>query len=149
MTKYVPLKSAAGRDLNDVMGNPLSRVLITDMDGVFASGDAEIGPLTVVACVGNAHRAAKVIQRYLEEGEAYLTDDDFHEDILSHLGVYDKNEQVPWLDAVQRFNQHEIHGAQRASKGNYEEVELGFKDSEAVQEAERCLRCYRVSMIAV
>ena len=29
------------------------------------------------------------------------------------------------------------------------EVELGFKDSEAVQEAERCLRCYRVSMIAV
>ncbi|WP_303722542.1 FAD-dependent oxidoreductase [Malonomonas rubra] len=149
VTKFVPLKSEAGRDLNDDMGNPLSRVLITDMDGVFASGDAEIGPLTVVACVGNAHRAAKVIQRYLEEGEAYLTDDDFHEDILSHLGVYDKNEEVPWLDAVQRFNQHEIHGKERASKGNYQEVELGFNDSEAVKEAERCLRCYRVSMIAV
>jgi len=149
VTKFVPLKNAADRDLNDVMGNPLSRTLLTDMDGVFASGDAEIGPLTVVACVGNAHRAAKVIQRYLEEGEAYLTDDDFHEDILSHLGVYDQNEQVPWLDAVSRFNQHEIHGRERASKGNYNEVELGFKDSEAVQEAERCLRCYRVSMIAV
>ncbi|HEY5674746.1 MAG TPA: FAD-dependent oxidoreductase [Malonomonas sp.] len=149
VTKYVPLKSAAGRDLNDTMGNPLSRILLTDMDGVFASGDAEIGPLTVVACVGNAHRAAKVIQRYLEEGQAYLTDDDFHEDILSHLGVYDKNEEVPWLDAVARFNQHEIHGKERASKGNYNEVELGFSDSEAVQEAERCLRCYRVSMIAV
>lgn len=149
VTKYVPLKNAAGRDLNDVMGNPLSRTLITDMDGVFASGDAEIGPLTVVACVGNGHRAAQVIQRYFEEGEAYLTDDDFHEDILSHLGVYDKKEEVPWLDAVQRFDQHEIHGAARASKGNYEEVELGFKDSEAIREAERCLRCYRVSMIAV
>ncbi len=72
------------------MGNPLSRILLTDMNGVFASGDAEIGPLTVVACVGNAHRAAKVIQRWFEEGEAYLTDEDFHEDILSHLGVYDK-----------------------------------------------------------
>jgi len=149
VTKFVPLKNAAGRDLNDVMGNPLSRILLTDMDGVFASGDAEIGPLTVVACVGNAHRAAKVIQRYLEEGQAYLTDEDFHEDILSHLGVYDKNEQVPWLDAVTRFNQHEVHGRERASKGNYREVELGFKDSEAIQEAERCLRCYRVSMIAV
>jgi formate dehydrogenase beta subunit len=149
VTKFVPLKSAAGRDLNDDMGNPLSRILLTDMDGVFASGDAEIGPLTVVACVGNAHRAAKVIQRYLEEGQAYLTDDDFHEDILSHLGVYDKHEEVPWLDAVARFNQHEIHGKERAGEGNYEEVELGFSDSEAVQEAERCLRCYRVSMIAV
>jgi len=149
VTKYVPLKNAADRDLNDEMGNPLSRTLLTDMDGVFASGDAEIGPLTVVACVGNAHRAAHVIQRWLEEGEAYLTDEDFHTDILSNLGVYDKNEEVPWLDAVQRFDQHEIHGKERASEGNYNEVELGFSDSEAVMEAERCLRCYRVSMIAV
>ena len=149
VTKYVPLKSAAGRDLNDDMGNPLSRILLTDMDGVFASGDAEIGPLTVVACVGNAHRAAKVIQRWFEEGEAYLNDEDFHEDILSHLGVYDKNEDVPWLDAVKRFDQKEIHGKERASEGNYNEVELGFNDSDAVMEAERCLRCYRVSMIAV
>lgn len=149
VTKFVPQKNAVGRDLNDEMGNPLSRVLITDMDGVFASGDAEIGPLTVVACVGNGHRAAKVIQRYFEEGEAYLTDEDFHEDILNHLGVYDKNEQVPWLDAVERFNQNEIHGRERASEGNYNEVELGFSDSDAVKEAERCLRCYRVSMIAV
>ncbi|MEA3544377.1 MAG: FAD-dependent oxidoreductase [Thermodesulfobacteriota bacterium] len=149
VTKYIPLKNAADRDLNDEMGNPLSRILLTDMDGVFASGDAEIGPLTVVACVGNAHRAAKVIERWLEEGEAYLTDEDFHTDILSNLGVYDKNEEVPWLDAVQRFDQHEIHGKERASAGNYNEVELGFSDSEAIMEAERCLRCYRVSMIAV
>jgi formate dehydrogenase beta subunit len=148
-TKFVPLKNAADRDLRDDMGNPLSRILITDMDGVFASGDAEIGPLTVVACVGNAHRAARVIQRWLEEGEAYLTDEDFHEDILSNLGVYDKNEDVAWLDAVRRFDQNEIHGKERASKGNYNEVELGFSNSEAVMEAERCLRCYRVSMIAV
>jgi len=149
VTKYVPLKNAADRDLNDEMGNPLSRILLTDMDGVFASGDAEIGPLTVVACVGNAHRAAKVIQRWLEEGKAYLNDEDFHEDILTSLGVYDKDEKVSWLDAVQRFDQHEIHGKERASAGNYNEVELGFSDSEAVMEAERCLRCYRVSMIAV
>jgi len=149
ITKHVPLQNAGGRDLKDVMGNPLSRTLMTDLDGVFASGDAEIGPLTVVACVGNAHRAARVIQRWLEEGEAYLTDEDFHEDILTHLGVYDKNEKVSWLDAVQRFNQKEIHGKERAGKGNYNEVELGFSDSDAVTEAERCLRCYRVSMIAV
>ena len=149
ITKYIPLKNAADRDLSDSMGNPLSRILLTDMDGVFASGDAEIGPLTVVACVGNAHRAAKVIQRWLEEGKAYLSDEDFHEDILTNLGVYDKDEKVSWLDAVHRFDQHEIHGKERASAGNYNEVELGFSDSEAVMEAERCLRCYRVSMIAV
>jgi len=149
VTKTLPLQNAIGRDLQDDMGNALTRTLVTDCDGVFASGDAEIGPLTVVACVGNAHRAAKVIQRWLEEGEAYLDDDDLMEDIIWSLGVYDQDEKVAWLDSVERTNQDEVHGRERASKGNYSEVELGFKDSKAVQEAERCLRCYRVGMLAL
>ena len=149
VTKFVPLKGGDGKGLKDGMGNELSRILITDMDGVFAGGDAEIGPLTVVACIGNAHRAARVIQRWLEEGKAYITDEELMEDILTYLPVYDKNEQVPWLDSAHREHQAEIHGRERASYKNYEEVELGFTNKQAVSEAERCLRCYRVAMVAV
>ncbi len=149
VTKYVPLKGADGKGLKDGMGNELARILITDMEGVFAGGDAEIGPLTVVACIGNAHRAARVIQRWLEEGKAYITDEELMEDILTYLPVYDKNEQVPWLDSARREHQAEVHGKERASYKNYQEVELGFANSQAVKEAERCLRCYRVAMIAV
>lgn len=149
ITRYVPLKDAAGKELKDGMGNPLSRILMTDLEGVFAGGDAEIGPLTVVACIGNAHRAARVMQRWLEEGKAYLSDEEFMEDILTNLPVYDKKEPVPWLDSIPRAHQKEIHGRERASKGNYREVELGFTESTAVAEAGRCLRCYRVAMAAV
>jgi len=149
VTKYLPLKDAAGKPLQDSMGNPLARTLITDCDGVFAGGDAEIGPLTVVACIGNAHRAANVIQRYLEEGKAYLTGEEIFEDLLTYLGVYDKNEQVPWLDSAKRANQKEVHGRERAAYGNYKEVELGFSDSTAQAEADRCLRCYRMAMVAL
>lgn len=149
VTKYLPLKDAAGKDLKDGMGNPLSRTLITDCAGVFAGGDAEIGPLTVVACIGSGHRAAKVMQRWLEEGKVYLSDDEIMEDVLSNLPVYDKNEAVPWLDAVPRAHQAEVHGKERASYKNYCEVELGFTDTQAVREAERCLRCYRVAMVAL
>jgi formate dehydrogenase (NADP+) beta subunit len=149
VTKYLPLTDRAGKAMMDSMGNPLSRTLITDMDGVFAGGDAEIGPLTVVACVGSGHRAAKVIQRYLEEGKVYLSDDDIMEDILTYLGVYDKSEDVQCLDSAKREHQREIHGPERASYKNYSEVELGFSESQAVQEAERCLRCYRMAMMAV
>jgi len=149
VTKYLQLKGADGKGLNDSMGNPLSRTLITDCDGVFAGGDAEIGPLTVVACVGNAHRAANVIQRWLEEGKAYLTPEDIFEDLLTYLGVYDKNEKVAWLDSAARANQKEVHGKERAAKGNYREVELGFSDTTAQAEADRCLRCYRMAMVAV
>ncbi|MBJ6750854.1 FAD-dependent oxidoreductase [Geomonas anaerohicana] len=149
VTKYVPLKGHDGKDLKDGMGNMLSRNLITDCDGVFASGDAEIGPLTVVACVGNGHRAAKVIQRYLEGKGVDLTDDERMEDILTYFGVYDKNEDVQWLDSASREHQKEVHGRERASFKNYCEVELGYANSQAVREAERCLRCYRVAMVAV
>ena len=149
VTKHLPLKDAAGKALNDSMGNPLSRTLITDCEGVFAGGDAEIGPLTVVACIGNAHRAANVIVRYLEEGTAYLTEQEIFEDLLTYLGVYDKNEQVSWLDSADRANQKEVHGKERACKGNYSEVELGFSDSTAQAEADRCLRCYRMAMVAL
>jgi formate dehydrogenase beta subunit len=149
VTKHLPLKDAAGKDLKDGMGNMLSRTLITDCDGVFAGGDAEIGPLTVVACIGNAHRAARVIQRWLEEGQAYLSEQDIFDDLLTYLGVYDKNEKVAWLDSCDRANQNEVHGKERAAKGNYREVELGFSDSAAQIEADRCLRCYRMAMVAV
>lgn len=149
VTRYLPLKNDKGKDLNDSMGNPLSRVLITDHEGVFAGGDAEIGPLTVVACVGSGHRAAHVIRRWLEEGKAYLTEEEILEDILTYLSVYDKEEKVPWLDSAGREHQAEIHGRERASFKNYCEVELGFTDSQAVRESERCLRCYRMAMAAV
>ena len=149
VTKYLPLKDAAGKDLKDGMGNMLSRSLITDCDGVFAGGDAEIGPLTVVACIGNAHRAALVIQRWLEEGKAYLSEQDIFDDLLTYLGVYDKGERVSWLDSCDRANQKEVHGRERAAKGNYREVELGFSDTTAQIEADRCLRCYRMAMVTL
>ena len=149
VTKYIPLKGHDGKELKDGMGNMLSRTLITDCDGVFAGGDAEIGPLTVVACIGSGHRAANVIARYLEGRGIELTDAERMEDILSYFGVYDKKEQVPWLDSAAREHQGEVHGRERASYKNYCEVELGYVDSQAVREAERCLRCYRVAMVAV
>ncbi|HEU0265878.1 MAG TPA: FAD-dependent oxidoreductase [Geobacterales bacterium] len=149
VTRFLPFKGADGKDLKDSMGNPLSRTLITDSEGIFAGGDAEIGPLTVVACIGSGHRAARVIERWLEEGKAYLSEDDLFEDILTNLSVYDKDEKVAWLDSAHREHQAEVHGRERASFKNYQEVELGFTQSQAVREAERCLRCYRMAMIAV
>ena len=148
VTGHVPLLDDAGKELKDGMGNFLSRTLVTDMEGVFAGGDAEIGPLTVVACIGSGRRAAGVIQRWLEEGKAYLSDGERMEDILNYLGVYDGKEQVPWLAGGERERQAEVHGRERASYKNYSEVELGFSERQAVREAERCLRCYRVAMVA-
>jgi formate dehydrogenase beta subunit len=69
------------------------------------------------------------------------------EDILNQLGVFDDKEQVGILGGLHREHQPKVAGAERAQ--NYEEIELAMPESQAVREAERCLRCYRVAMVAI
>jgi len=121
--------------------------MMTDNEGVFAGGDCEYGAMTVVVAVGHGRRAARTIHRYLTEGRVYLNEEDAMEDIINNLGAFDKNEKVGIAGGLHREHQPKIHGAERI--GNYEEIELAMPESQAVREAERCLRCYRVGMLAV
>ncbi|RME36559.1 MAG: dihydropyrimidine dehydrogenase subunit A, partial [Deltaproteobacteria bacterium] len=122
-------------------------VLMTDCKGIFAGGDCEIGPMTVVAAVGQGRRAARAMARYLETGRAWLDEEDAMEDIVNNLGVFDKNENPGLAGGTHREHQPKIHGPERAR--TWDEIELAMPESQAVREAERCLRCYRVGMLAV
>ena len=121
--------------------------MMTDNEGVFAGGDCEYGAMTVVLAVGHGKRAAKVMHRYLTEGKSYLDEEDAMEDIVNNFGAFDKNENLGIIGGLHREHQPKIDGAERAQ--NYDEIELAMPESQAVREAERCLRCYRVAMVAV
>ncbi|NOR50297.1 MAG: NAD(P)-binding protein [Desulfuromonadales bacterium] len=121
--------------------------MMTDDEGVFAGGDCEYGAMTVVLAVGHGKRAASAMHRYLMEGKAYLNDEEAMEDIINNLGVFDKEENLGIIGGLHREHQPKIDGAERAE--NYDEIELAMPESQAVREAERCLRCYRVAMLAV
>ena len=121
--------------------------MMTDCEGVFAGGDCEYGAMTVVVAVGHGRRAARVMHRWLTEGKAYLDQEDAMEDLVNQLGVFDEQENLGILGGLHREHQPKVSGAERAS--NYEEIELAMPESQAVREAERCLRCYRVGMVAV
>ncbi len=121
--------------------------MMTDCEGVFAGGDCEYGAMTVVVAVGHGRRAARAIHRYLSEGKAYLNDEDAMEDLVNQFGAFNDKEKVGILGGLHREHQPKVNGAERAT--NYEEIELAMPESQAVAEAERCLRCYRVGMIAV
>ena len=122
-------------------------LLMTDTEGVFAGGDCEIGPMTVVAAVGGGRRAARVMHRWLSEGKAYLSEEEAMEDIVNNLGVFDPDENVGILGGLHREHQPKVAGAERAR--NYDEIEKAMPESQGVREAQRCLRCYRVAMVAV
>ncbi len=122
---------------------------MTSRDGLFAAGDCEYGPMTIVNAVGQAKRAASVISRYLYNGgKCTLTDDEIMEDHLNTLRVYNKKEKVTgWIPGLPREESEKLTVEER--KTNNREVNLGFTGEEAAAEAERCMRCYYISMVAV
>ncbi len=120
---------------------------MTSRKGIFASGDCEYGPMTIVNAVGQAKRAASVMARYVQTGEITLSDDEIMEDHLRKMRVYDKNEKVTgWLPGLAR--QHSEVLAVDDRKDNNREVNLGFTQEQALSEADRCMRCYYIAMVA-
>jgi formate dehydrogenase beta subunit len=121
---------------------------MTSRKGIFASGDCEYGPMTIVNAVGQAKRGASVISRYVQNGgEIVLTDDEIMEDHLRKMKVYDKKEKITgWLAGVPRANSEVLDVDIR--KYNNEEVNFGFTQEQAISEAERCMRCYYIAMVA-
>ncbi len=124
------------------------RDYMSSRPGIFAAGDCEYGPMTIVNAVGQARRAASVISRYIYDGKCTLTDDEIMEDHLKRLKVYNKNEKITgWMPGIPRQESEKLGVDER--KDNQREVNLGFTGEEAISEAERCMRCYYISMVAV
>ena len=119
---------------------------MTSRKGIFASGDCEYGPMTIVNAVGQAKRGASVISRYVQSGEITLLDEEIMEDHLNKLKVYDKKEKVSgWLPGIPREHSAVLDAAYRRS--NNAEVNLGFSQEQALSEADRCMRCYYIAMV--
>jgi len=119
---------------------------MTSRKGIFAAGDCEYGPMTIVNAVGQAKRAASVMSRYVQTGEITLTDEEIMEDHLNKLKVYNKNEKITnWLPGLPRQQSTILDVDDR--KDNNKEVNLGFTQEEAISEADRCMRCYYIAMV--
>jgi len=119
---------------------------MTSRKGIFAAGDCEYGPMTIVNAVGQAKRAASVMSRYVLTGEVGRTEEEIMEDHLMKLRVYDKKEKiVGWMPGVPREHAEVVDVENR--KHNNVEVNLGFTQDQAMAEADRCMRCYYIAMV--
>lgn len=98
---------------------------------VFSAGDVVTGPATIVAAVGQAHRAAEAIHRFLRTGTAgpsATLDRRGVWQVASSARDFRPRITLPLLDADER-------------RGHFEEVEQPLGADAAMAEAGRCLRC--------
>lgn len=125
---------------NTLEVNP--ETLETNIKGVFAGGDVVKGPATVIAAMGDGKRAAEVIDKYLN-GEPLR---DFKTRKPKDLPKRDENGRphsyAPrFKDTPQTPRIQMKERAPHTRRNDFEEVELGFSEEEAVKEASRCLNC--------
>jgi heterodisulfide reductase subunit A-like polyferredoxin len=110
--------------------------LETSLAGVFAGGDAVTGPSMIVQAIGQGHRAAFYINRYLlGEPLAGVTFND-------RLPAMERDavlERERYVTCKERMFLRQLPPAERAH--GTVEVEQGFNEEEARAEASRCLDC--------
>ena len=104
----------------------------TGRPGVFAGGDVYTGPSIAVEAVGAGQEAAISIARYLE-GEELFEDRQKRPTGTNWQKIPEKTVKV------ERARMPELPVAERIS--NYKEIELGFSEEQAMQEASRCVDC--------
>ena len=106
----------------------------TNMEGVFAGGDAVTGASIAVEAIGAGRRAARSIHQYLSGEEISPPEKAITKDSL--LPDVDELKPVP---ISERVKMPELGVDER--RGSFEEVEEGLAEEMASREADRCLSC--------
>ncbi len=104
--------------------------LATEKEGVFAGGDAVSGPASVIEAIAAGRQAAISIDKYL--GGSGAIDETLAppEEAVAPLEETEEKRrpEMPTLPPEQRLS-------------NFSQVELGYSEQMAIEEAKRCLRC--------
>jgi NADPH-dependent glutamate synthase beta subunit-like oxidoreductase len=145
------LDSNFGRSLALTPGGELKadpRTFQTETQWVFAGGDAVYGPKSAVEAANSGRKAAIQIDRFINNLPVEPDLDDWFDDLFKSIKVYDPTEMVKQkVEDAKRRNPSVIEPEGRMS--NFDEIEQPFSTPDAVAEAERCLRCYRVVTVAL
>ena len=119
---------------NTLNVNP--KTMQTSIPYVFAGGDVVTGPDTVIQAVAAGHKAVEAIHRYINGEDLEL---------YSQQLEVRKKPGTDWQKIPEgmpkKVRAHSEHLDAEISAACFDEVELGFSESAAQEEARRCLNC--------
>lgn len=121
--------------------------LQTDDPFLFAGGDAVTGPRSLIEAAAMGEKAAIQIDRKMNDLPLEADNNESFDRLFKTIKVYDPKEAVKVSELKDRKTVLKLSPETR--KNSFEEVEQGFSPQEAIAEAERCLRCYRVVTVAL
>jgi len=120
--------------------------LQTTQEGIFAGGDCVSGPATLIEAMAAGFRASHSIDQYLREGKVTLTEDEKMSKVFRALSSIDDDRVDRLGSGMGRIKMPMRPVEDRVD--DFEEVEMGLSPEDALLEADRCLRCYRILLVA-
>lgn len=133
-------------DWGTINVNPFT--MRTDDAEIFAGGDAVTGPKSLIEAAANGRKAAISIDRFINHLPVEPNEDDHFKELFESIKIYRPDEKITKkVEVLNRKQPPKLPPETRAS--TFDEVEQCFSGSDAVAEAERCLRCYYVITVAV
>jgi formate dehydrogenase beta subunit len=119
--------------------------MATNVPGIFAGGDCTSGPATLVEALAAGERAARTIDQYVRGIPHAMEKDEqlsFFYNLLARLDKDVIDRPAPGFD---RMKMRERNVQERIR--DFDQVEKSISPEDALLEADRCLRCYRIVMI--
>ena len=116
--------------------------LMTSQRGIFSGGDCVTGPKALIDAMGQGIHAAHSIDQYLRGEKMGFPES---EQIFRML----KSMNLPQSPVNRVGKKPRCHIEMRSPDervADFNEIECGYLPEEAMHEAERCLRCYRIAM---
>jgi formate dehydrogenase beta subunit len=113
---------------------------------VFSAGDCVTSPLTLIAGLAGGKESAYQIDRFLREGRTEALEEWVMNAYVEELKPFDKDEDVGVPATTTPAHIHHEPVAERVK--DFREAEIGFTHQEAIADASRCLRCYRMLLVA-
>ena len=114
---------------------------------IFSAGDCETGPDALITACAGGRKAAVNIDRMINGKPLEWKEEDHFDKLFDKVRVYDKEENIGIPGGQKRKHLDMLPPDTR--KFIFDEVEKGYTVTEAMTEAARCLRCYRVATVAI
>jgi formate dehydrogenase (NADP+) beta subunit len=114
--------------------------LATTAAGVYAGGDVSFGPRIVIEAVANGKKAAQSIHTYMSGARKQSVSVDLTDRTIEIIVANTRNYKRAWgYEKLQRVSIPTLPIDRRIGVA---QIELGYTEEQAQQEASRCLHCW-------
>ena len=120
--------------------------LETSREGVFAGGDAAAGPTSLIWGMAQGEIAANSIHEYLMTHATGFIPRQRMSAMIREAKLLEGEKPHREVPLVPR--QKQTHLAADVRKSSWEEAEHGLSHDDALTEASRCMRCYRIFAVS-